>query len=898
MEKAGDPPLGLQASGTYFSMALLGLSLLLVWTFTLHALRQEAVVEPGLIQQLVSLSVLLSLLLCLCVVTLVRRLIGQVRQREVALLAGEKFKNQILDAIAAEIAVVDRQGTILAVNAPWQNFAEDNAADRERHGCTMIGTNYFDVCQVDPNSPEAADAQAAQNGMQDVLEGRCAAFSMEYPCDSPTEKRWFTMVAHPLGERACNGLVVTHVDVTRIKEAEASAQQRLHEQRKAEQESRKLLQAIEQSPISMFITDRAGVIEYVNPRFIQTTGYSRSELIGRTPALLSAGTTPKSTYHSLWNNITKGKSWRGVLCNRTKAGEMVWEDTSISPIQDESGEATHFAVVKEDVTERLRIERELAEHQQRLEELVEQRTAELSLALEAAQVADRTKNEFLANITHELRTPLNAVIGFAGLARPLAANASQRDYLDKIVSSGKTLAATIDDLLDLSKIVAGCLKFEAKPFSIRALLARCNSVISYKASEKGLQLHQMIDANVPEILIGDTLRIEQIILNLMSNAVKFTDSGSVSLSIATGATREGKISLELVIRDSGIGMRDDDIRVLFQPFTQADNSITRRFGGTGLGLAICARLARMMDGDIRVSSTLGSGTTFHVQIWVEPGCELDTADEHAAQTPAQQIRYRNTRVLIVDDHPFNRELVCAMLTAVGISYRTANHGQEAIDQIISDSEDFDLVLMDIQMPVMDGLTATRELRNMPRFASLPIIAMTAHTMKHERERGAQAGMNDHVGKPFNNQAFYQTLARWTPRAKQFVEPPAQAPETTPELLPNMPHIPGVNSTESIQLMQGDTKRYQRWLREFLTFGPNTLVEINTAMRTGDREAASMATHRLKGRSGFLGMYETHRLSSELELAIDGGNEYGELVGQLEHKVGELCEDIEARIGLC
>ena len=895
MEKAGAPPPGLQASGTYFSMALLGLSLLLVWAFTFQALSQEAVVEPGLIQQLVSVSVLLSLLLSLSVVTLVRRLIGQ---RELALLAGEKFKNLILDAVAAEIAVVDRQGTILAVNAPWQNFAEDNAADRERHGCTMIGTNYFDVCQVDPNSPEAADAQAAQNGMRDVLEGRCAEFSMEYPCDSPTEKRWFTMVVHPLGEQACNGLVVTHVDVTRIKEAEASAQQRLHEQRKAEQESRKLLQAIEQSPISMFITDRAGVIEYVNPRFIQSTGYSRSELIGRTPALLRSGNTPKSTYDSLWHNIIEGKSWRGVLCNRTKAGEMVWEDTSISPIEDESGEATHFAVVKEDVTERLRIERELAEHQQRLEELVEQRTAELSLALEAAQVADRTKNEFLANITHELRTPLNAVIGFAGLARPLAANASQRDYLDKIVSSGKTLAATIDDLLDLSKIVAGCMKFEAKPFSIRALLARCNSVISYKASEKGLQLHQMIDANVPEILIGDTLRIEQIILNLMSNAVKFTDSGSVSLSIATGAMREGKISLELEIRDSGIGMRDDDIRVLFQPFTQADNSITRRFGGTGLGLAICARLARMMDGDIRVSSTLGSGTTFHVQIWVEPGCELDTADEHAARTPAQQIRYRNTRVLIVDDHPFNRELVCAMLTAVGISYRTANHGQEAIDQMISDSEDFDLVLMDIQMPVMDGLTATRELRNMPRFATLPIIAMTAHTMKHERERGAQAGMNDHVGKPFNNQAFYQTLARWTPRAKQFVEPPPQALETTPELLPNMPHIPGVNSTESIQLMQGDIKRYQRWLREFLTFGPNTLVEINTAMRTGDREAASMATHRLKGRSGFLGMYETHRLSSELELAIDGGNEYGELVGQLEHKVGELCDDIEARIGLC
>lgn len=897
MDKAGELPPRIHALGTYFSMALLSLLLFLVWAFTLYTLSHEPDIEQELIQKLVAISLTLSLLLCLCVITLVRRLIGQIRHREAELLSGKQFKSQILDAVAAEIAVVDRNGTILAVNAPWLHFAEENAADREQHWCNMVGTNYFDVCQVDPSSPEAADALAAQQGMKDVLEGRLDTFSMEYPCDSPTEKRWFTMVVHPLGKHACNGLVVTHVDVTRIKEAEASAQQRLLEQRKAEQESRKLLQAIEQSPISMFITDTEGVIEYVNPRFVQATGYSRSELIGRTPALLQSGNTPRSTYESLWHNILEGHSWRGVLCNRTKTGEMVWEDTSISPIFDESGEATHFAVVKEDVTERLRIERELAEHQLRLEELVEQRTAELSQALEAAQVADRTKNEFLANITHELRTPLSAVIGFADLARPLAANASQRDYLDKIVSSGKTLAATIDDLLDLSKIVAGCLKFEAKPFSIRAVMARCNSVISYKASEKGLQLHQTIDAGVPDVLIGDPLRIEQIVLNLLSNAVKFTDSGSVSLSISAGPACAGRVNLELEISDSGIGMREDEIRMLFQPFTQADNSITRRFGGTGLGLAICARLARMMDGDIRVASTPGIGTTFHVRIWVEPGCGEETLEKSPSQTAFQQLRFRNTRVLVVDDHPFNRELVCAMLASVGITYRTASHGQDAIDQMRADTEDFDLVLMDIQMPVMDGRTATRELRNMPRFARLPIIAMTAHTMMHERERSAQAGMNDHVGKPFNRQSFYQVIARWIPQEKQYAEQTPANVETTRDAFPCMPDIQGINTGESIRLMQGDTKRYQHWLREFLTFGPDTLDEINTAIRIGDREAASMATHRLKGRSGFLGMYETHSLSSELESAIDDGNECSGLVEHLEKKVAQLCEDIETTIGL-
>ena len=890
-------PLRSSALGTQLSVGVSSLSLFALWLLTVYVLNQRPESLPRLMQTLLPLTIVLSLLLSVTVATLVGRLLRQIKQREATLQASEAFKNTVLDAVAAEVAVVDRLGRIVATNAPWQRFAEENTATGDgTPSFSMIGANYFDVCQVDSECAEAADASAAHTGMMDVLEGRLTSFSMDYPCDSPSERRWFTMVVHPLGEKACDGLVVTHFDVTRIKEAEATAQQRLNERRKAEEESNKLLQAIEQSPISMFITDTAGVIEYANPRFMEVTGYSRSELIGRTPAMLNSGKTANSTYESLWHSILAGKGWRGVLCNQIRNGTMIWEDTSVSPIFNEAGQATHFAVVKEDVTERLRIERELAEHQLRLEELVEQRTAELSRALEAAQVADRMKNEFLANITHELRTPLSAVIGFSDLARPLSSDAQQREYLDKVICSGKTLAATIDDLLDLSKIAAGCLKFEAKPFSIRALVARCNSVISYQAVEKGLLLQHDVDDAVPAVLIGDALRIEQIVLNLLSNAVKFTDRGSVGLQIGVQSILQGRMCLQLDIRDTGIGMRDDEIALLFQPFSQADSSVTRRFGGTGLGLAICARLAKMMDGEIRVTSAVGVGTHFRVQLWVECSNVQEILLEEPRREDIRQIRYRNTRALIVDDQPFNRELVTALLKAVGISPYTAANGQEALDFMTSDPDDFDIILMDIQMPVMDGRTATRELRNMPRFTRIPIIAMTAHTMLHERERSFLAGMNDHVGKPFNEQSFYQVLARWIPPAQQFKAEPVALIQKVPEIALQLPEIAGIESKESIRLMQGDVGRYLHWLREFLDSGPTTVHQIRAAMEIGDRDSASMAAHRLRGRSGFLGMHETHALSSALETAIDGGKDCDALVNELECKVSQLCEGIQEQVG--
>lgn len=804
----------------------------------------------------------------------------------------------VLDAVAAEIVVVSRDGRILAVNEPWCRFARENAHDKSLSQQTMQGWNYFDVCHVAPDSPEAEDAARVREGIQQVLSGRFRSFSMDYPCDSPTERRWFTMEVRPLGLAACDGLVITHVDVTRIKEAEAAARYELAERQKAERESSKLMQAIEQSPIAVFITDIAGRIEYANPRFLANSGYQAAELIGQTPSILRSPETSPATHAELWQTIQAGKTWRGVLCNRRKDGSLVWDDTSISPIFDAAGVITHFVAVKADVTESLMNERELNDYRLRLEELVEQRTVELRDALAAAQVAERAKDEFLANITHELRTPLNAVLGFSSLARPLAQSALQRDYLDKVVSSGSSLAATIDDLLDLSKIAAGCMKFERQPFSIRGLVARCGSVISYKAAEKGLQLTQEVADDVPDNVLGDSLRTEQIMLNLLSNAVKFTESGLVSVKISLLDSSVERICLRLSVADSGIGMDTQELGSLFKPFSQADASITRRFGGTGLGLAICDKLARMMDGKVEVVSKRGVGTRFDVDLWFARGAAGPVATVDGLPGEVMPVRYApGTRVLVVDDQSFNRDLVEVLLNAVGISPVLLAHGKAALEWLSTHPDGVDLVLMDIQMPVMDGRTATREIRSLERFAGLPIIAMTAHTMHHERERSFEAGMNDHVGKPFNRDTFYRTLARWIAREKQVFAPSAAVPAPADKAAqePACPAIEGIDCRESLRLMQGNVARYEKWLTDFLGAGPAMLEEIGEALLAEDTDRAGMAAHRLKGRCGFLGMTRAHGLASTLEVAIEARQPHAAIVADLNRTIGDLCVQIQARV---
>jgi signal transduction histidine kinase/HPt (histidine-containing phosphotransfer) domain-containing protein len=527
-----------------------------------------------------------------------------------------------------------------------------------------------------------------------------------------------------------------------------------------------------------------------------------------------------------------------------------------------------------------------------MEELVRQRTAQLSKALEAAKIADRTKDEFLANISHELRTPLSAVIGFSGLALPLSTNPRQNDYLQKINEAGKTLSGIINDLLDLSKIAAGHMALEIATFSLRDLLAHSRSTMSYEAEEKGLELIIQIDDALPDVLLGDPLRFEQILLNLLSNAVKFTAAGRVEVHVGLHSREQDRIRLRIEVTDTGIGLREEDIARLFKPFSQTDDTITRQLGGSGLGLAICQRLAALMDGEITASSRAGGGASFCVKL----SFALGKSEDLPTSRRTMPVRYQDTRVLVVDDQLFNREVVEGLLTAVGITPRTANNGQEALDLLAAEGPAaFDLVLMDIRMPLMDGLTATRELRSRAGFSELPVIAMTAHTMAHEKDKSAAAGMNDHIGKPFDDTRFYRVLAKWIPSAKQHEHAvtPARAVAAPDN---GLPVLRGIDTDAGLSIFVGDVARYRHWLTNFIEEAPALVLLVRQAIAAGDSEQAGLHAHTLKGRSGMLGMADVHAIAAALEAALDKDEPADALLDSLAQAVDLICNEISSVFG--
>ncbi|MES2682765.1 MAG: ATP-binding protein [Pseudomonadota bacterium] len=408
----------------------------------------------------------------------------------------------------------------------------------------------------------------------------------------------------------------------------------------------------------------------------------------------------------------------------------------------------------------------LREFNQDLETRVEQRTVELSTARAEAERANAAKSRFLANMSHELRTPMNAIIGFAHLAQSQPGSSEavaqkNQDYFRKIGQAGKTLRRLIDDLLDVSKIEADSLHLERAPFALPGVIDQVVSVNGEAAKQKGLKLKIRIAPEVPRNLVGDALRLAQVLSNLISNAIKFTSEGEVELSVTLvdlPAAAADTVRLRFAVRDTGIGIAAEVRPRLFQAFVQADASTTRRYGGTGLGLVICRQLVGLMQGEIDVQSVPGQGSTFFFEasLGLAPAAVAGVSQDPSS-APAS---LRGCRVLLAEDNEINREIAIGMLQRAGADVTIANHGEEALQALRSQA--FDVVLMDLQMPVMDGLTAVRLIRTEARWASLPVIAMTANAMVEDQQRCIEAGMNDHIAKPVDAAVLYAKIARHLP----------------------------------------------------------------------------------------------------------------------------------------
>jgi signal transduction histidine kinase len=387
-----------------------------------------------------------------------------------------------------------------------------------------------------------------------------------------------------------------------------------------------------------------------------------------------------------------------------------------------------------------------------------ERVKQTEEAVHNAQASSQAKSEFLANISHELRTPMNGVIGMLDIALERELNPEVTEQLQTAQRCSYSLLSLLNDILDLSKIEAGKMTLEKIPFDLRALLTDCVKAHQRKATENSVTLRLEISPDLPESIAGDPLRIRQVVANLVSNAVKFTEHGSVAITAGGKFVEQGKFELKISVEDSGTGIPADKLLSIFDKFTQADGTVSRKFGGTGLGLAITRSLVELHGGEIQVKSELGRGTIFTVTLACQATPSAGVPQTaRAGVSPAASIAVSNrARILVVEDNHVNQKVVTAVLRKRGFFIELANDGQEALHKL-ERSDEFDLVLMDVQMPVLDGLEATRMIRREPRWNGLPIIAMTAHAMTGDKERCLEAGMNGYISKPVHPSLLLSTV---------------------------------------------------------------------------------------------------------------------------------------------
>ena len=615
-------------------------------------------------------------------------------------------------------------------------------------------------------------------------------------------------------------LIVYCHDITEIKEA----------QRK----TRLLEAAIVNAKDAVIITDGNldnPKILYVNEAATRISGYSAEELIGNSPKMLQGTGTNVQTLTQLRETLEQGRSFKGELLNYTKSGKSYWLDISIAPVRDEYGNVTHFAAIERDITERKAFEKEM------------------QINREAAEVASRAKGDFLANMSHELRTPMNGIIGLSELLTEMDLGEEKKELAEAINSSSRNLLILLNDILDLSKIEAGELTLETIPFDTRRAVRQTVDLLKPIASRKGVVLESTINPIVPDRILGDPARLQQIMNNLISNAIKFTEVGYVRIDVSSSRDKAGDPEIHIRVEDTGMGIPDDKREMIFHKFTQADVSTARKYGGTGLGLAITKQLVDMMGGQISFDSAEGKGTTFYVTIPIEVAQDgEDQLAEHITKKIEKPIN-KKAHLMVVDDHPVNLLFMRKVLKKLGFdNVDEAQSGKEAVD--LTEKKAYDLIFMDCQMPEMDGFEASTIIREREELiGDIKIIAVTADAMKGARERCLDSGMNDYISKPVDIEKLKSVLGEWIP---------GEAGEEEEE----NPYLP-VEESSPVQALvmdwerlnlftDGDREEERALIEMFIMYAKESLQVLMHNCTDGENEDWKKAAHKLKGSAANLG----------------------------------------------
>lgn len=607
--------------------------------------------------------------------------------------------------------------------------------------------------------------------------------------------------------------------------------------------------AIESSPVGVVISDANQPdypILFVNHAFSTMTGYTATDVLNRNWDFLYGTHTDKAAIADIASAITSKQATHITLLNYRKDRTPFWCDLHVSPIFDATGSLTHFIALLTDVTA-------MHDTQQAL-----------SIAKEQAERTSSIKNNFMAMMSHEIRTPINGILGTLTLLNDMPLAGETKQLASTAYESAGALLTIVNDMLDFSKIEAGKLTLETTDFNLHSLLHSCLTLMQSIADRKKLTLTLDYDPTLPSMVAGDPTRIKQVLLNLISNALKFTEQGGVTIKVSNLLANASAAGIESIVRfeviDTGIGMSPDGLTRIFTEFNQLDPSIARRYGGTGLGLAICRRLITMMHGEIEVESRVGEGSKFW---FVLPLQTTLTHQGSAAPVMTVPAATSSSQILVVEDNSTNQLVLTKMLERAGHRCDVAENGEIAVSRV--QSQNYDLVFMDVSMPIMDGLAATRAIRALGgNYTTLPIIAMTAQSMQGDRERCLGAGMNDYLSKPVNRDLLLQMLEHW------LVQNGSRAESKTAVKAKEKPEESDGLDWTVLQQMAEDIGEdtVGRLLETFMQDMTSRLIRLHAAVAGDDWTTVRHEAHTLKSSAASCGLTQFSSQMAAIEKALE------------------------------